>query len=48
MADEQRRSDEEQQEREREETIRDLDVSEEEGENVKGGLMRDPSPSYKK
>ena len=48
MADEQRRSDEEQQEREREETIRDLDVSEEEGENVKGGLMRDSPPSYKK
>jgi hypothetical protein len=31
----------EEQEREREETVQDLDVSEEEGEDVKGGLRRE-------
>ena len=42
MSDEQRRSEEENRDVEREETMQDLDVSEEEGEQVKGGqLLRD-------
>ena len=40
MSDEQRRSEDENRETERDETMKDLDVSEEESEDVRGGLRR--------
>lgn len=40
MSDEQRHSEDENREAEREETMEDLDVSQDEGEDVKGGLQR--------
>lgn len=41
MSDEQRYSEDESKESERDETMKDLDVSQEEGDDVKGGLRRD-------
>jgi hypothetical protein len=44
MSDEQRYSEDESKESERDETMKDLDVSQEEGEDVKGGLARTNLP----
>lgn len=44
MSDEQRYSEDESKEGERDETVKDLDVSQEEGEDVRGGLRRSEAP----
>lgn len=48
MSDEQRYSDDETKESERDETMKDLDVSQEEGDDVKGGLRRGFDPGAAK
>ena len=47
MSDEQRYSEDEVKESERDETMKDLDVSQEEGEDVKGGLRREGDAAKK-
>jgi hypothetical protein len=41
MSDEQRHSEDQGKEEERDETMQDLDVSQEDSENVRGGLLRE-------